>query len=245
MISQYQFAVTGERPLRSSDGYKFYSWLQQLLPDAFCDYLHQNIQTPIAQHLYCDQAAGKTVWTVSLLGAEAGQLAASLLEDLTRIELHTDVFEVQCLNQTRIDSVQGILYEANRMNGGNRTVFQFCSPTSFKQNDRYALFPQERLILQSLISKWDELFPEYPLNDPDAKQMLEDGLHISDYRLRSARYALKGVKIPGFIGELTLDAHLSAPMQQLWNSLCVLAPFTGIGIKTALGMGGVRLIRSL
>ena len=243
MITQYQFAITGEKSLRSSDAYKFYSWLLQTLPDSFCDHLHQQSQTPIAQHLYFGPAIDRPVWTVSLLGLEVEQLVSPILDSISCVNLHTDAFEVQCLSQTKIDSIQALLSEAGSMNASRRTTFQLCSPTSFKQNDRYTLFPQERLILQSLISKWDELFPEYPLDDPDARQMLESGIRISDYRLRSSRYALKGVKIPGFVGEITLDTRLSAPMQQLWNSLCLLAPYTGIGIKTALGMGGVKLIR--
>lgn len=243
MITRYQFAITGETQLRSSDSYKLYSWLQQALPEEFCDYLHQNAFSPIAQYLSYDNAAEKNVWTVSLLGSEAEKMAGPVLEQIRQIDLHTETVDAVCLDQERIDSVQGLLYRASAMGDENRTTLRFCSPTSFRQDNRYAMFPQEHLILHSLISKWDALFPEYPLNDPDAKQMLLDGIRISDYRLRSTRYPLKGVKVPGFIGEITLDARLSAPMQQLWNSLCVLAPFTGIGIKTALGMGGVRVIR--
>lgn len=243
MITQYQFSLAGENPLKSSDSYKLYSWLQQMMPDEVCDYLHQNAQTPVSQYVYYDQNLGKSVWTISLLGTEAERTIGPILDQVSRIELHTDIFDVQCLKRTRMDSVQGLLHEAGAIGLTSRTAFRFCSPTSFKQNDRYAIFPQERLILQSLISKWDILFPEFPLNDPDAKQMLEEGIHISDYRLRSARYALKGVKIPGFVGEIVLDTRLSAPMQQLWNSLCILAPFTGVGMKTALGMGGVQLIK--
>jgi len=243
MIAQYQFSLAGENPLKSADSYKLYSWLQQMIPDEVCDYLHQNIQTPVSQYLYYDQNLGKSVWTVSLLGTEAEQAIGPVLDQVSEIDLHTDAFNAQCLKQIRIDSAQGLVYEAGTMGTDTRTTFRFCTPTSFKQNDRYAIFPQEHLILQSLISKWDVLFPEFPLNDPDAKQMLEEGVRISDYRLRSARYPLKGVKIPGFVGEVAIDTRLSPPMQQLWNSLCILAPFTGIGMKTALGMGGIQVIK--
>lgn len=242
MITQFQFTLTGENPLRSADGYRLYSWLQQVLPDSFCDYLHQNERTPIAQNLYVDQTSNQTTWTVSLLGEGAEQMACPVLEHLERIELHTDAYEVQRLSCVKMDSIYDVLAKADALGTENRTTLRFCSPTAFKQNGRYVLFPQERLILQSLIAKWGELFPQYLLNDPDAEQMLEEGIRISDYRLRTARYALKGVRIPGFVGQITIDAHLSAPMRQLWNSLCVLAPFTGVGIKTALGMGGVQKI---
>ena len=41
-----------------------------------------------------------------------------------------------------------------------------------------------------------------------------------------------------------MDAQLSAPIMELWRMLPVFAERSGIGIKTALGMGGVKLLDS-
>ena len=85
------------------------------------------------------------------------------------------------------------------------------------------------------------MFPGYPLNDEDAFQVLLSGVHIVDYQLRTSRVSLKGVKIPGFVGSCILDAKLPLPLLELWNTLLLFADYSGIGIKTGLGMGGVHV----
>lgn len=242
MITQYRFSLSGSVPLHPPDAYRLYSWLLQQVPEEFGEMLHQQTRTPVSQYLVVDRTDGKCIWTVSLFGHLAKTQLAPLLDGLTQIDLHTGVYRACCLERRNIASVQALVAAAETLPGGKRTTLQFCAPTSFKQNGHYMIFPQERLILQSLIAKWDEIFPDYPLSDPDAVQMLEQGIRITDYRLRSARYAMKGIRIPGFIGEITLGINLSPPMLRIWNCLCMLSTFTGVGIKTALGMGGVRQI---
>ncbi len=79
------------------------------------------------------------------------------------------------------------------------------------------------------------------LDDADAFQALENGIHIVDYRLRTSHYPMKSAKIPGFSGAVTLESHLPAPLEEVWKLLALFAPYCGIGIKTTLGMGGVSL----
>ena len=69
--------------------------------------------------------------------------------------------------------------------------------------------------------------------------MLADGLRISDYALRSTGFRLKETVIPGFTGRLTI--LLSPPLAELWSTLLSWAEYSGIGIKTTLGMGGVSI----
>ena len=242
MITQYRFELSGAELLRSSDSYRLYGWLLQQVPEEFGEMLHQQNLTPVSQHLTVSRTDGKCVWTVSLLGHSAQAQFMPLLDGLKQIDLHTGTYRTDCLERRSIASIQSLIAAVDSLPSEKRITLQFCSPTSFKQNGRYMLFPQERLILQSLIAKWDEIFPDCPLRDPDAMQMLEQGIRITDYQLRSARYALKGTRIPGFVGTVTLDIDLSPPMRRIWNCLCMLAPFTGVGIKTALGMGGVQQI---
>ena len=96
-------------------------------------------------------------------------------------------------------------------------------------------------MLQSLIARWGLCFPEFPLDDPDAMQAILAGLHVVDYRLHTARYTMKQTKIPSFMGHVILEGHLPVPLMEIVNTLYVFAPYAGMGIKTALGMGGVQL----
>ena len=79
------------------------------------------------------------------------------------------------------------------------------------------------------------------LEDDDAIQMLTNNLRIRSYRLKSSTYRLKQNSIPGFCGEIVISSKLSPPMLELWKILLIFSEYAGIGIKTALGMGGVSI----
>jgi len=106
------------------------------------------------------------------------------------------------------------------------------------------IFPQESLILQSLISRWNVSFPEAPMDDEDAFQALLRGIHIVDYNLHTTRYPMKQVRLPAFQGRISIETRLPAPMMALWTTLYSFAPYAGIGVKTTLGMGGVSMMKA-
>lgn len=64
---------------------------------------------------------------------------------------------------------------------------------------------------------------------------------IVDYRLRSTKFYLEGTKIPAFMGELTIRVNAPLPILQLADVLLRSAVYTGVGVKTSLGMGKIEL----
>ena len=163
-----------------------------------------------------------------------------MLEQVQQVRLHELTLQAQLLCRAQPVSAQQLICTA-RDQGTHRAKLTFCSPCAFKQSGRYAVYPQEMLVLQSLIQHWNSAFPEAALTDPDAFQMLAQGLHITDYGLRTTRYSLKDVRIPSFRGSITLEARLAPPLLELWNALLNFASFGGVGIKTTLGMGGAEV----
>jgi len=69
---------------------------------------------------------------------------------------------------------------------------------------------------------------------------LKGGINIVDYSLRTVRFRLKDTAVPGCLGWATVEARLPIVLLELWNALLCFAQFSGLGIKTALGMGGVK-----
>ena len=130
---------------------------------------------------------------------------------------------------------------AAREEPASRTRLWFRTPCAFKQAGRYAIYPQEFLLLQSLVLHWNTAFPDCQLNDPDALDAILRGLRILDYSLHTVSYPIKNTCIPGFVGSAVVEARLALPLLELWNALLSFAPYGGIGIKTTLGMGGVSV----
>ena len=123
--------------------------------------------------------------------------------------------------------------------------FHFWTPTAFKSKGGYVNLPTPRFIVQSLMKKWNGCVTECPIEDEDNKGMeaMASGLRCQNFRIHDKIFHLKGNSIPGFTGELTLDNQLSGFQWQLLNAMLLFADYSGIGIKTTLGMGGVEHVR--
>ena len=242
MIQKLEFTARCQTggPLPSAWAYKLYGWLMEQLPPELGTSLHEEGIHPIGQYLRYEKDLQGMVWAISLLDNTTQQAVRNVLETSSKIELHENTILLEKVNEKCLDGAAA-LAAAGRVAKNHRAKIWLQSPCSFKQAGRYVIYPQEALILHSLLTRWNTLFPEYPLQDPDAEQALLRGIHIIDYNLRTQRYALKGSWIPGFQGSVTLEARLALPLLELWNTLLSLAPYTGLGIKTALGMGGTEI----
>ena len=75
----------------------------------------------------------------------------------------------------------------------------------------------------------------------DTLEQLTNSTEIVDYNLRSLRFGLEGVRIPSFLGKIRIRIHGSQTMINFANLLFHFGNYSGIGIKTALGMGSVRI----
>lgn len=242
MIVQYRYLLRKEAlPYDASLAYPLYAWLLSNIPTSVGEELHLQGIKPINQAVYRLDAIGDTYWTINLLTDDVAEAFGPILERIDCATLHQRKIYFEDQKVERIENVQVLLHRAEALREQHRYALQILSPASFKQTSRYIIFPQESLILQSLIQRWDLCFPEMPLDDPDAMQLLMQGIHIADYHLRSLRYPLKQTRIPSFIGRVIIEANLPAPLAEILNVLYCFAPYAGIGIKTALGMGAVGI----
>ena len=240
MIQQHRIALdVGTMQVGATLAYPLYAWLLSCIPHEAGELLHDDGAKPISQYVYRD---GETFWwVVNLLTDDAITLFAPVFEEKKAAALHLSSLPFMQHTVETFDSPQAIVSRAQALPDVNRFQLTLLTPTAFKQQGRYVIFPQESLILQSLIHRWDMCFPEYPLDDSDAFQALLQGIRIADYTLRTMRHPLKQAKIPSFQGRLILEAHLPAPLMEIWKTLYVFAPYAGLGIKTALGMGGIKV----
>jgi len=240
MIVQYKFTLPrpASHPLYPDAAYRLYAHLLEKLSPEDALSLHETGGREISQFLQYDKPGNRYLWTLSLLSERTVELLRPVLEALTEVRIENQVFSISARTVREITAEELILQ--GRAGEGNRATILFCTQTAFRQSGRYTIFPQERLILQSLILRWNEVFPRYPLEDEDAINAMLAGIHIVDYQLRSGRFLLKGTRIPGFTGSCVVEAKLALPLLELWNALIAFANFAGLGIKTGLGMGGVQ-----
>lgn len=242
MIEQLQFSLrTAETPrLPSAWAYRIYGWLMAQLPADTAARLHEQGEHPLSQSLCFDATAQTSVWTLNLLDEALAAQVRPLLAGCTTLELHGAPLQMEPLGSHSVENGLQLLLAA-RENPASRTRLWFRTPCAFKQAGRYAIYPQEFLLLQSLVLHWNTAFPDCQLSDPDALDAILRGLRILDYNLHTVSYPIKNTRIPGFVGSAVVEARLALPLLELWNALLSFAPYGGIGIKTTLGMGGVSV----
>lgn len=239
MSQRYRFELSYEGRLAGSPGYPLYGLLMERLPQELGEELHRPDRFLLRQSIRYDQREGRAEWTVDLFDPRlAGALAP--LAAAEELVLREAAFRVRRVTVTPLPQPAELFpLAAERFGEARRCRVSFLTPCTFRQQDRYVLFPTVELMVQSLIARWNLLHPETPLEDADAHRELCRGLAIEDYRLHSTRGQIKGALIPAFCGSVVLGQRLAAPLRQLWQVLLLSGEQTGIGVKTALGMGAM------
>lgn len=232
MIKRYQFQLDTPQPSRMA--YPLYAVLLEQAPGNFSSLVHDSAVTPVSQYVHGD------VWSVSLFGDAAIDALSPVLDELQTVFLRRDRIHLQLSapEVTEIFSVDALL-EAPPADG----VMQLLTPTAFKSGGVYHLLPTQRLVLQNLMLKWNGCFGGCcPIEDEGGGlEAMAEGLVYRHIRLDTDRYQMKRVDIPGAVGSIELENRLAGFHRVLANALLTFGTFSGVGIKTALGMGGMSM----
>ena len=230
--------------MSSNWGYTLYGILAQFTDHTYIEKLHQQNSTPIHQFLEVLPNRTEAFWHICLLSDEAIYYVGEVIEkhDFFPAEHHQtnlQILEKSMSNPiTETEFCQKYLVDdiADR-----RQTLQLLTPIGFKSQESYQIFPTVDLIIKSLWNHWQQFSTELSLEGEEVRNQIIDNTQILDYRLRSTRYSLKGNKIPSFSGNLVLKIHGPEPLVRLANLLLHFGEYSGLGMKTTLGMGGYRI----
>lgn len=238
MIQQYRLTFSSSiEKVAWHSAYALYAELLKKLPPESTQLLHGDGFKPISHYAHMPEPH-RLEWVVSIFGDDFCNMASEPLLSLKEANIWGEVSLSRTgFEQSIID--ESVLVKESLSSVHTFSKIHFITPCTFRTEGNYAIFPSVRLIMRHLAARWSDYFRQYNLQDDDALNLLCQGVYISGYRLKSAGYRLKEQHIPGFVGELNLATRLSAPMSDVFRMLMAFAPYSGIGIKTALGMGGV------
>lgn len=118
---------------------------------------------------------------------------------------------------------------------------EFLTPTSFRSNGKYMIIPNERHIYQSLMNKYSAVSENMEMYDDETLEQLVENSSIIQYKLKSTYFPIEGVKIPSFKGEISMKIDGTDTMARYARLLARFGEYSGVGIKTAMGMGALRM----
>jgi CRISPR-associated endoribonuclease Cas6 len=130
-------------------------------------------------------------------------------------------------------------------------TFEFTSPTAFSKGQKswgkqLLLFPTPFLVFENLARQWEIFAPAHlrleGLTPQDIESWCDEYMVVSHYTLATRYLSSSKFGHVGFQGHVTyeLKGNPTAPVAQWLTPLARFALFSGIGYKTAMGMGQAR-----
>ena len=239
-LAEIPFALPPERQFSPSMGSVFHGALMERLPEGLAARLHESALRPYSQYLFYDKRARRCLWRLGFLTEEA---AARLLDAiaapgalfLKQKGYAVKLGEPRTVAETDYGAIaDGIFQNADAPRGAR---LDFLTVASFRQGGVYVLWPDLALIFQSLQNRWNAFSPKMKIDAPELGRQLAENCRVVSYRLESRPFSVEGQNIHGFSGSLRLRFTGNDMTRRLMGLLISLAPFSGVGVKTALGMG--------
>jgi CRISPR-associated endoribonuclease Cas6 len=214
--------------------------LMEKIDSRYATQLHAQTFNPYSQ--YCCAADEQLVWVVNTLTSEAYHSIIPVLADsrelyLRGLGLGLNVVKREQLQLSRTD-LAAMIHGSTK----KRHKVQIVTPASFKQAGNYQILPDLRLMLQNLLMHYGQLYDDSREVDQETVAYLVEHTKISQYNLASRGFRIAGKSVPAFMGMLTIDVRGPAPVIGLVHMLLQFGEYSGMGIKTAMGMGGIKLL---
>lgn len=220
----------------------FHGVLMEQLPEDYAAELHVSKRHPYTQHI--ERCGEDWYWIVTALNEDtANKMLKDILMNLSEFVLRKHQLSIRILEKSYQEVSNQELARAFYQEQASRYItIRFITPTSFKQNGRYVNYPDIRSMFSNLMNKYDASNHDETMWDEDTLEQLTEKTVISRYELRSTIFCIEGIKIPAFVGKITLRIDGTQTMTNFANMLFNFGQYSGIGIKTALGMGAIRLL---
>jgi CRISPR-associated endoribonuclease Cas6 len=124
-----------------------------------------------------------------------------------------------------------------------RLTLSFASPTAFNMSGNYfALVPEPPFVWESLLRTWNSYAPASLLMEKQAlRDVLSRGIVVTDCDLSTYTLHFPTYTQKGFTGTCTYALQEDNEQMAYLARLAAFARFAGVGYKTTMGMGQVRI----
>ena len=221
----------------------FHGVLMEQLPEDYANQLHISQLHPYVQHL--EYRDGEWYWIVCALNKKAVQIILrDTLANLEQIKIKKRDLEVHIVAKKYSEiSYKELMDQFYNEDCSSYISVHFLAPTAFRSHGKYIFYPDIRCIFQSLMNKYDAAVEQETMVDKDTLEQLCENTEIIRYDLKSVSFSMEGVKIPSFIGKITIKMRGSQTMTNFANMLFRFGEYSGVGIKTSLGMGSIKILQ--
>lgn len=230
--------------LPQSAGSLLHGVLMEHIDRDYADLMHRQQLRPYSQYVYFDKQKNALIWRLASLTEQAKQeiLDAAFAMPAEIYLKHKDTsIQVLVKEWGEAGDYDGIAEKYFTQDFPEKYIaIKTMTSCSFKSEGNYVVFPQNNLLFTSLVRKWNCFADKNKLDEQGLAFDLAQQVFVAGYNLSLQTFALEGIRIPAFRGSYTLGLKKNIMANRIIAMLCAYAEYSGIGIKTALGMGGVR-----
>lgn len=177
------------------------------------------------------------------------RMAKVLLNACTRPFLLNDhrlmVSKIMCSKNSENYWANQLTYDEIYESASNKDrmiFFNIHTPLAFKAGDNFIYLPYPELFFKNLHNRWNA-FSEIKFDD-SLLDLLKENVFIEDFNIRNEELLSSTIKLKGCVGKFSYKISKKADERFIHyiNTLSDFAYFSGVGIKTILGMGQVSRI---
>jgi len=243
MLGKYQLScqVEGDIAPNFNWGSIFHGALMDSLPEKLKEEFHTENVRPFSQYIIPAQDQS-FIWHIGIVGPLTQEIS-QILDKMNEFRIDHKNLTVKINDRITESTTEKDLcekYLASKVTN-NRWNLQFLTPCTHKSQGKYVLYPQVDLIFQSLMNHYAPFSETITVDDMEVLKHITENSMITNYYLRSHRFFVEENKILSYTGKIQITSFGPEPLLRYISLLLSLAEYTGIGIKTALGMGGCRI----
>ena len=210
--------------------------MEKISPD-YAEFLHQMRRHPYSQYVWDSK------WIINTLDEETFGEISHCFKVGDEITLKHNGQKLNIVDiQIEHLPKRKLAEDFYTVESKNKFEVRFLTPAAFRQRKQYVILPDIRLMAQSLMAKYESSFGDPDEADIDALNELVANTFITKHNLHSAIFPAEGQNIPGFVGSMVFICKGTNTMARYWRMLLKFGEFSGIGIKTAMGMGGIKIL---
>lgn len=218
--------------------------LMEHIDSTYAELLHQQSLRPYSQYLYFDKERDSVYWRLTSLNKQADdELLGAAFSLPATVYLKKKQMEVQLVSKEYLKETSYAEIAEKcfaQPLAGKYLSCNFLTSCSFKSEGQYVIFPQPQFLLGSLIKRWNSFADKERLDALGLAQDLPQETYVADYKLSLHSFSVDGARIPAFRGLYVLGMKNNVMCNRIIAMLGEYANYSGIGIKTALGMGAVK-----
>ena len=228
---------------KSNQNKLFNSIIKNYATPNYIDFLGENKLKPYTH--YISRREDKVFWIINTLNKEAREniilpimksIPNKIFDEKNEIDIFIKDKSLEMITYENLISRNYLVKEQS-----NYITINFNSPTSFSSNGNYKILPEIDLIYKSIIQKYNTFSNDYEINDEDVLNFIIENTNIMDYNLKSVRFSMNNFRVPSFIGNIRIKIKGTEASKNLIHLLLDFETYSGIGMKTSLGMGGIDI----